>query len=198
MEQALLPPGSRDFESSAEQARFLKDRFAQPNAAWRARPAEEMAVMLELPGRRMESLPRLRVRSKYRIEYRHIIEGLVRKPGAFENCRYQEYVFPTSRFGMAHDGRRETVPGRPAKEHLKIPKLAVEEGEVQVDEAIRELPGGKAEAAITAESIGELPTRPDTVAPVRLVEVAPGIVVDQEKQWTLDRRPAGDQAGPPK
>jgi len=49
----------------------------------------------------LEDLPRLRGRSKHRIDYRHIIEWLVRKPGAFENYRYKEDLFPTSRFRMA-------------------------------------------------------------------------------------------------
>jgi hypothetical protein len=35
--------------------------------------------------KKLEELPRLRSRSKHRIDYRHIIEWLVRKPGVFEN-----------------------------------------------------------------------------------------------------------------
>jgi hypothetical protein len=123
--------------------------------------------------KKVEDLPRLRGRSKHRVDYRHIIEWLVRKPGAFENYRYQEDLFPTSRFRMAYDALKETVPARSAKEYLKILKLAAEEGEVQVDEALRELLGGKGEAAITAESIGELLAKLDTIAPVTMVEVAP-------------------------
>jgi hypothetical protein len=182
VEQALLLRGSRDFENLAEYAQFLKDLFAQRNAGRRARLAEEMAVMRELPARRMESakrervkvasgslihvernaysvnsrlirtqvearlyldrvevwygqrkvedLPRLRGRGKHRIDYRHIIEWLVRKPGAFENYRYQEDLFPTSRFRMAYDALKETTPSRSSKEYLKILKLAAEAGEV--------------------------------------------------------------------
>jgi hypothetical protein len=121
--------------------------------------------------RKVEDLPRLRGRSKHRIDYRHIIEWLVRKPGAFENYRYQEDLFPTSRFRMAYDALHETMPGRSAKEYLKILKLAAEQGEVQVDEALRELLEGKAEAAITVESIGEMLAKLDTIAPVTMVEV---------------------------
>jgi hypothetical protein len=40
-----------------EYAQFLKDLFAQRNAGRRTRLAEEMAVMGELPARRMESCP---------------------------------------------------------------------------------------------------------------------------------------------
>ena len=63
-------------------------------------------------GRKVEELARLRGRGKHRVDYRHILEWLERKPGAFENYRYQEDLFPTSRFRMAYDGLRETTPGR--------------------------------------------------------------------------------------
>src|SRR5438552_17222456 len=62
VEQALLLRGSRDFQSMAEYAQFLKDLFAQRNAGRRARLAEEIAVMRELPARRMESAKRERVK----------------------------------------------------------------------------------------------------------------------------------------
>jgi len=39
------------------------------------------------------------------------------------------------------------------EDYLKILKLAAEEGETAVDEALRELLEGKTEAAITVESI---------------------------------------------
>ena len=123
--------------------------------------------------RKVEDLPRLRGRSKHRVDYRHIIEWLVRKPGAFENYRYQGDLFPTSRFRMAYDALREAMPSRSSKEYLKILKLAAEAGEVQVDEALRELLERKAETAITVESIGEVLARLDTIAPVTMVEVAP-------------------------
>ena len=225
VEQAVLLRGSRDFGSLGEYAQFLKDLFAQRNAGRRARLAEEMAVMRELPARRMESakreqvrvdsgslihvernsysvnsrligarvearlyldhvevwygqkkvedLPRLRGRGKYRVDYRHIIEWLVRKPGAFENYRYQEDLFPTSRFRMAYDALRESAPGRASKEYLQILKLAAEQGEVQVDEALRELLERRAEAMITAESIGEVLGKLNTIPPVTMVEVEP-------------------------
>jgi hypothetical protein len=223
VEQALLLRGSRDFQSMAEYAQFLKDLFAQRNAGRRARLAEEIAVMRELPARRMESakrervkvdsgslihvernsysvnsrligaqvearlyldrvevwygqkkvedLPRLRGRGKHRIDYRHIIEWLVRKPGAFENYRYQEDLFPTSRFRMGYDALQESTPLRASKEYLKILKLAAEIGEVQVDEALRELLAGPEDVAITVESIGEVLAQLETMAPVTMVEV---------------------------
>jgi len=225
VEQSLLLRGSRDFRGLAEYAQFLRDLFAQRNAGRRARLGEELAVMGELPARRMESakrervtvdsgslihvernaysvnsrligvrvearlyldhvevwygqrkvaeLPRLRGRNKHRVDYRHIIEWLERKPGAFENYRYQEDLFPTSRFRMAYDALRETTPGRCSQEYVKILKLAAEAGEVQVDEALRELLAGKMDAAITVETIREVMAKLDDIAPVTMVEVAP-------------------------
>jgi hypothetical protein len=225
VEQSLLLRGSRDFGRLDEYAQFLKDLFAQRNAGRRTRLAEELAVMGELPARRMESakrervtvdsgslihvdrnaysvnsrligvrvearlyldhvevwygqrkvaeLPRLRGRNKHRVDYRHIIEWLERKPGAFENYRYQEDLFPTSRFRMAYDALQETTPGRCSQEYVKILKLAAEAGEVQVDEALRELLAGKMEAAITMETIREVMAKLDDIAPVTMVEVAP-------------------------
>ena len=52
--------------------------------------------------RRIECLPRLQAKDKHRIHYRHVIDWLVRKPGAFENYRYRDDLFPTSHFRIAH------------------------------------------------------------------------------------------------
>jgi len=39
--------------------------------------------------KRVDTLPRLRGEKKHAINYRHIIDSLIRKPGAFENYRYR-------------------------------------------------------------------------------------------------------------
>ena len=90
-------------------------------------------------GQKVEQLPRLRGRGKHRVDYRHIIDWLVRKPGAFENYQYRDELFPTSRFRMAWDALREMTPQRANKEYLKILKLAAEEGEAGVDAALGRL-----------------------------------------------------------
>ena len=81
----------------------------------------------------LETIPRLRGEGKHRIQYRHIIDWLVRKPGAFENYRYREELFPTHRFRMAYDGLRRRHPSREAKEYLGILHLAARENEAAVD-----------------------------------------------------------------
>jgi hypothetical protein len=89
--------------------------------------------------RLIERLPRLRGRNKHRVSYRHIIDWLVRKPGAFEQYRYREDLFPTSRFRMAYDSLKPTHGGRASKAYLLILHLAARETEAGVDEALRHL-----------------------------------------------------------
>lgn len=90
---------------------------------------------------KVETMERLRGRKKHRINYRHIIGWLVRKPGAFANYRYRSDLFPTSRFRMALDALQARDPQRGHKTYLKILHLAAQESECRVDEALRALLG---------------------------------------------------------
>ena len=74
---------------------------------------------------------------------------------------------------MDDDALRETGPSRSSKEYLQSWKLAAEQGEVQVDEALRALLNGETGDAITAAAIGALLATLDTIAPVTMVEVTP-------------------------
>ena len=87
----------------------------------------------------VERFPRLRGRNKHTINYRHIIDWLVRKPGAFANYVYREELFPTSRFRMAFDALRESHPKRCDQEYLGILYQAARQSETAVDEALRTL-----------------------------------------------------------
>lgn len=87
--------------------------------------------------RRIEEIPRLRGESKHHIQYRHVIDWLVRKPGAFENYRYRDDLFPTSRFRMAYDFLKDHHSEGASKEYLKILYLAAKESETGVDNALR-------------------------------------------------------------
>jgi hypothetical protein len=90
--------------------------------------------------KKVEQMPRLRGRRKHRVDYRHIIDWLVRKPGAFENYRYRDELFPTSRFRMVFDLLQEKLGGpKGNKEYLKILEMAAKDSEVKVDEAIHSL-----------------------------------------------------------
>jgi hypothetical protein len=89
--------------------------------------------------RLVDSMPRLRGEEKHYINYRHIIDFLVRKPGAFENYRYRDDLFPTTRFRVAYDLLRKATALRADKEYLGILYLAAYEGEARVDAALRVL-----------------------------------------------------------
>jgi hypothetical protein len=90
--------------------------------------------------RHIETLVRLRGENGHCINYRHVIDRLVRKPGAFENYCYKDDMFPTSLFRIAYDILRDTYSIRQAnKEYLKILELAAKEDESLVNEALRSL-----------------------------------------------------------
>src|SRR5262249_7901182 len=87
----------------------------------------------------VERLPRLRGKGKHKIVYRHIIDWLVRKPGAFADYRYRADLFPSSRFRLAYDLLREQQPERAAKEYLGILQLAAHQSESGVEAALGRL-----------------------------------------------------------
>lgn len=125
-------------------------------------------------GRKVEQLPRLRGRGKHRVDYRHIIDSLVRKPGALTSYRYREELFPTSRFRMAWDVLRELAPLRANKRYLQILQLAAREGETLVDAALaQQLEQGEiGEGKLTLEAIQALLPSQTAMTPVIEVAVA--------------------------
>jgi transposase len=104
--------------------------------------------------KKIDEFPRLIGKKKHHIEYRHIIDWLVRKPGAFNNYRYKKDLFPTIRFRMAYDYLKENNPAKANKEYLKILYLAAKETETEIDEALKDL--FKSERSISEESVKEI------------------------------------------
>jgi hypothetical protein len=131
----------------------------------------------------LEKIPRLRGAGKYRVNYRHIIDWLVRKPGAFENYRYQTGLFPTSRFRMAYDFlKNRHVVSVAAKQYLRILHLAAKESESLVDDALRLLLDR--EESITAERVEKIVFSDILPQPVTEVGIAP-IVLEAYDQLLL-------------
>ena len=88
--------------------------------------------------KKADTMPRLRGEGRHAINYRHLIDSLVRKPGAFENYRYREDLFPTTRFRIAYDHLKKHHSLRAAaKQYLDILYLAARVSEISVDEALR-------------------------------------------------------------
>jgi hypothetical protein len=123
--------------------------------------------------RKIEQLPRLRGENGHYINYRHIIDWLVRKPGAFEHYRYKEDLFPSSQFRMAYDLLREQHGIKSGnKQYLKVLELAARNNETMVNDILRLfLRGG---IAITFEAVeAKVRTRqqPPPVTQVHVEEV---------------------------
>ena len=126
-------------------------------------------------GRVVERHGRLRGKRKHFVNYRHVIDWLVRKPGTFENYQYREGLFPTSRFRMAYDALRETSPDRASREYLKILELAARENEALVDDALRSLLDDEQPilaAAVVAWIGRREPARPATEVHVDATELS--------------------------
>ena len=128
---------------------------------------------VHLAQRHLERIPRLRGKGGHRIQYRHVIDQLVCKPGAFTGYRYRDDFFPTTRFRIAYDAlhkcHSESVANR---QYLLILKLAARESEAQVDAILRRQID--AQQARSADGVEELlGTTAIDPGPVASVSVPP-------------------------
>ncbi|MCP3924321.1 MAG: IS21 family transposase [Desulfobacterales bacterium] len=191
IDQALMMRGSRDFDSRKDYEDFLQNKFNQLNSNRVEKLKDEMKILKELPGKKLEdfndytatvskfstirvskntysvtsnligerikarlhaekidiyygakfieSLPRLIGNGNHKIQYRHVIDSLIRKPGAFENYKYKSDLFPTVHFRIAYDILKERSPGRANKEYLKILYIAAKKGEELANNALKKL-----------------------------------------------------------
>ncbi len=86
---------------------------------------------------RVETLPRVPGAHHYQINYRHIIDSLLRKPGGFRNYRYRADLFPLDVFRRAWDVLNEHLPPRRADlTYLRILKQAAFGLEADVAQAL--------------------------------------------------------------
>jgi hypothetical protein len=83
-------------------------------------------------------IERLHGRNGHRINYRHVIDSLVRKPGAFARYRYREELFPTLTFRQAYDALVDALGSGWAAdvEYLRILHLAARTLESEVETAL--------------------------------------------------------------
>jgi hypothetical protein len=73
-------------------------------------------------------LPRLRGDRGALVDFRHVIESLLRKPGAFIHYRHRQALYPSATFRAAYDRLVEDHGERPGlAEYLQVLKLAAEE-----------------------------------------------------------------------
>jgi hypothetical protein len=210
--QSLMLRGSRDFASREEYEVFLQTIFDQLNAGRKKRLQEELAVMQDLPERKIDSatihdvrvnanstirvknkryslpsrfigetvrvklysdyldvwygqrkietIPRLLGEKSALINYRHIINSLIKKPGAFNDYQYKSEMFPTVNFRVVYDRLEKLgIPG--VKQYLQILRLASEQGEEPVNKLLQSIDLQEKELAKRVELL--LETASETV-----------------------------------
>lgn len=114
------------------------------------------------------TMPRLRGEQPHRIDYRHVIWSLVRKPGAFARYRYREELFPSLTFRRTYDALTDARGERADIEYVRILHLAASTLESRVEAALEELLTGGARfdyAAVKALAAPEQRPVPDVRIP---------------------------------
>ncbi len=146
--------------SYASTIRVKENTYSVPSRLVRARVKVRIyddRIEVRYRGTLQLSCERLLGRGSARIDYRHIIWSLVRKPGAFERYKFREELFPTLTFRRAYDALLEAKSQWQASlGYLRILHLAastmecdvevalqllMEAGEVPEPESVKELVG---------------------------------------------------------
>ena len=96
-------------------------------------------VEIHFAGQCVCSMERLRGTGKARIDYRHLIGSLVRKPGAFENYRYREEMFPSTVFRQAYDRLLQDDPKHASRRYLKILEWSAMNSESAMEGSLKQL-----------------------------------------------------------
>jgi hypothetical protein len=88
----------------------------------------------------MDTLPRLVGRHKHQVNYRHLIDTLLRKPGGFRNYRYRDDLFPSLVFRRAWEQLAQWYAPRKADlTYLRVLSLAARTLESDVASALTQL-----------------------------------------------------------
>jgi transposase len=89
-------------------------------------------VELDYKGERVATMERLVGSNAHRIDYRHIIHALVRKPGAFRRYVFREALFPSLEFRRAYDALLADGSDQADLDYVRILHLAAGDGEETV------------------------------------------------------------------
>jgi len=114
------------------------------------------------------TMPRIRGEKNHRIDYRHVIWSLVRKPGAFARYRFREELFPSLVFRRAYDALVDARGERADVEYVRILHLAASTLESRVEEVLDSMlrRGDRPDfAAVKALAAPTKPTVPDVHIP---------------------------------
>lgn len=100
----------------------------------------EWHVEVYYAGQCVETMPRLVGEQKHQINYRHLIDSLLRKPGGFRHYRYRRDLFPSLVFRQAWDQLNQWhAPRKADLIYLRILRLAARHLESEVAEVLSRL-----------------------------------------------------------
>lgn len=106
-----------------------------------------------------------------RIDFRHVIASLQRKPGAFAGYIYREELFPGPVYRQTYDRLHTAEPGRADVRYIAVLALAAERGVDRVGESLAALL--REDLAPTAEALTRRLGQPLDQSAVNLVELEP-------------------------
>jgi hypothetical protein len=137
----------------------------------------------------VDTFPRLIGLKRHQVNYRHVIDTLLRKPGGFRDYRYRDDLFPRAVFRQAWERLAQHLsPRRADLAYLRVLKLAAVGSECEV-------------AAVLAELLATPGSWDDTTVAARLPSAAatapalqPGTVNLAEYDQLLDRAVHDDLA----
>ena len=102
----------------------------------------ESRIVLLSGAQEVAQLPAGRGDSGAVIDFRHVISHLLRKPGAFAGYRWREAMFPSVVYRAAYDHLKRACDGESAdRRYLDVLKVAADEGETAVENALEQLLG---------------------------------------------------------
>lgn len=93
-------------------------------------------IVLFYGNKKIQTMPRVNANSLDGINYRHLIDSLIRKPSAFANYQYHEALFPRLCFRKAYDELRDRAPANADSQYLKLLQLAKLHSEQEVADAL--------------------------------------------------------------
>jgi hypothetical protein len=109
-----------------------------------------------------------------RIDYRHVIWSLVRKPGAFARYVYRDELFPTVTFRRAYDVIQASQPGiKGDVEYLRILHLAASTFEADVEDSLTALLAAGVALTAASTKAGCARAAADAAPPVPALEAPP-------------------------
>ena len=140
--------------------RVRKLRYSVPSrligAKLLARIYENRIVLLD-GAREVAQLPLNRGDRGVVIDFRHVIGHLLRKPGAFAGYRWREELFPAPVYRAAYD-HLERAGHEADKRYLEILKVAADEGQTPVENALEHLLAGPRPVITAPEVLAMLDT----------------------------------------